>query len=53
MIDALSHVILGLTGVKSKYYRQEMDLLHPEYDSSRKRLMQHAVEYAPAWKKGN
>ncbi len=53
MTDALSHVILGLTGVKSKYYRPEMDLLSPQYNSSRRRLMQHVVEYDSALKTDN
>jgi len=45
MTDAASHLILGLTGVKTKYYRPQLDPLSPAYNSKRKRLMQHVVDY--------
>lgn len=45
MIDAISHVLLGLAGIKTEYYKPKYDLLHPDYDTSRHRYMQHAVDY--------
>lgn len=45
MIDAISHVLLGLAGIKTEYYKPKYDLLHPEYDEKRPRFMQHAVDY--------
>lgn len=45
MIDALSHMLLGLAGIDCKYYNPKYDLLNPQYDGHRKRLMQHVVDY--------
>lgn len=45
MIDAISHTLMGLAGIKSKYYKPQYDLLNAEYDSKRERLMQHAVDF--------
>lgn len=45
MTDAMSHLLLGLAGIKCKYYRPQLDLLSPQYNGKRKRLMQHLVDY--------
>lgn len=45
MIDALSHMLLGLAGIECKYYNPQYDLLSPSYNEKRKRLMQHVVDY--------
>ena len=45
MTDATSHLLLGLTGVKTKYYRPQLDPLSSEYNAKRKRLMQHVADY--------
>ena len=45
MTDAMSHLLLGLGGIKCKAYRPELDLLSPQYNEKRQRLMQHLVDY--------
>ena len=45
MTDAMSHLLLGLADIKCKAYRPELDLLSPQYNEKRQRLMQHLVDY--------
>lgn len=45
MTDALAHMMLGLAGIKTEYYKPKYDLLHPDYDTKRHRYMQHVVDY--------
>lgn len=45
MTDALPHMLLGLAGVKCQYYRPEYDILSPEYNAKRQRLLLHQVDY--------
>lgn len=45
MTDALSHLLLGLAGIHCPYYNPRYDLLSPHYDSKRKRLLKHTVDY--------
>ena len=45
MTDAMSHLLFGLAGIKCKAYRPELDLLSPQYNEKRQRLMQHLVDY--------
>jgi heptose-I-phosphate ethanolaminephosphotransferase len=45
MTDAVSHLLLGLAGIKCKDYRPQLDLLSPQYNEKRQRLMQHLVDY--------
>ena len=45
MTDAMSHLLLGLAGIKCKAYRPQLDLLSPQYNEKRQRLMQHLVDY--------
>ena len=51
MTDAMSHLVLGLAGIKCKAYRPELDLLSPQYNEKRQRLMQHLVDYDELVKK--
>ena len=51
MTDAMSHLLLGLGGIKCKAYRPELDLLSPQYNEKRQRLMQHLVDYDEVVKK--
>lgn len=51
MIDAVSHMLLGLAGIKTEYYKPKYDLLHPDYDTKRHRFMQHVVDYDELMKK--
>lgn len=45
MTDATSHLLLGLAGIHSKYYRPEYDLLSPQYNADRKRIIKNTVDY--------
>ena len=45
MTDATSHLLLGLAGIHSKYYRPEYDLLSPQYNANRKRIIKNTVDY--------
>lgn len=45
MTDALSHMLLGLAGIHCPYYNPRYDLLSPQYDSKRKRLLKHTADY--------
>lgn len=45
MTDALSHLLLGLAGIHCPYYRSDYDLLAPDYNAKRKRLLKHEVDY--------
>ena len=51
MTDAVSHLLLGLAGIKCKDYRPELDLLSSQYNEKRQRLMQHLVDYDEIVKK--
>lgn len=45
MTDALSHMLMGLAGIHCPYYNPRYDLLSPQYDSKRKRLLKHSADY--------
>ena len=45
MTDATSHMLMGLAGIHTKYYRPEYDLLSPQYNSERKRIIKNQVDY--------
>ena len=45
MTDALSHLLMGLAGIHCPYYKQEYDLLSPQYNENRPRLLKHKVDY--------
>lgn len=45
MTDAMSHLLLGLAGIHTKHYRPQYDLLSPQYDATRKRLLKHTIDY--------
>lgn len=45
MTDALSHMLLYLGGIHCKYYRPDLNLLAPEYNAARPRIMKHQVDY--------
>ena len=45
MTDASSHMLMGLAGIHTKYYRPEYDLLSPQYNSERKRIIKNKVDY--------
>ncbi len=45
MTDALPHLMLGLAGIASKDYHAEYDLLSPEYDETRPRILKASADY--------
>ena len=45
MTDALSHMLIGLAGIHCPYYKPEYDLLSPQYNEQRPRLLKHSVDY--------
>ena len=45
MTDALSHMLLGLAGIHTPYYNPEYDLLSPQYNENRKRIIKNKVDY--------
>ena len=45
MTDALSHLLMGLAGIHTKYYKPQYDILSPQYDESRPRLLKNNTDY--------
>lgn len=45
MSDALSHLLLGLAGIHTPAYRPQYDLLSPQYDENRPRILKGQVDY--------
>ena len=45
MTDALSHLLMGLAGIHSPYYNPRYDLLSPQYDATRKRILKNTTDY--------
>lgn len=45
MTDAMSHMLLGLAGIHCPYYNAKYDLLSPNYNANRKRIIKRTVDY--------
>jgi heptose-I-phosphate ethanolaminephosphotransferase len=45
MTDNLPHVLLWLAGISAPYYRADRNLLSPDYDAKRPRLLKGIVDY--------
>ena len=45
MTDDLCHMLMGLAGIKSKYYNPKRDLLSRYFDTGRKRLLKGKYDY--------
>ena len=45
MTDALPHMLLYLAGIHSPDYRERLNLLSPDYDEMRPRLLKHSADY--------
>ncbi len=45
MTDALPHMLLYLAGIHSKDYKEEYNLLSPEYKESRPRILKNTTDY--------
>lgn len=45
MTDALPHLLLYLAGIHSPFYRDSLNLLSPEYNEKRPRILKHTTDY--------
>jgi heptose-I-phosphate ethanolaminephosphotransferase len=45
MTDALPHLLLYLAGIHSKDYHAEYNILSPDYDERRPRIIKGTVDY--------
>jgi len=45
MTDNLPHILLSLAGIYTKDYRSDYDLLSPQYNSKRPRMLKNQVNY--------
>ena len=45
MTDIISHTLINLAGIQSKYYRPEYDILNPAYDEQRKRMIRNQRDF--------
>lgn len=45
MTDALSHLLLYLSGIHCQYYREDLNLLSPQYNAKRPRIIKHQADY--------
>ena len=45
MTDNLPHILLWLAGISAPYYRTDRNLLSPDYDAKRPRLLKGIVDY--------
>ena len=45
MTDDLPHLMMGLAGIHSKYYNPRRDLLHQDFDTTRRRLLKGLYDY--------
>jgi len=45
MTDALPHMLVWLAGISSKDYHPQYNLLSPEYDEMRPRILKNSVDY--------
>ncbi|MBR1686907.1 MAG: phosphoethanolamine transferase [Prevotella sp.] len=45
MTDNVAQLLMGLAGIKSRYYRPDYDLLSPQYNVHRPRILKHATDY--------
>jgi heptose-I-phosphate ethanolaminephosphotransferase len=45
MTDALPHMLVWLAGISTEHYRAEYNLLSPEYDEIRPRILKNTTDY--------
>ncbi len=45
MTDALAHTLLYLGGIKTPYYRPQLDILSKQYNENRPRILKHTTDY--------
>ena len=45
MTDALAHMLLYLGGIHTRDYKEQLNLLSPDYDESRPRILKNTADY--------
>jgi len=45
MTDALPHLLMYLGGIHCRYYRPDLNILSPEYNAKRPRILKHQADY--------
>ena len=45
MTDALAHMLLYLGGIHANYYKEQLNLLSPDYDENRPRILKNTADY--------
>lgn len=45
MTDAVPHLLLYLGGIETPWYRESMNVISPNYDERRPRLLKHTTDY--------
>lgn len=45
MTDALPHLLMYLAGIHCKYYRPDLNILSPQYNAKRPRILKHQADY--------
>jgi heptose-I-phosphate ethanolaminephosphotransferase len=45
MTDALPHLLMYLGGISTPLYREELNVISPEYDEKRPRILKNEVDY--------
>jgi heptose-I-phosphate ethanolaminephosphotransferase len=45
MTDALPHLLLYLGGISTPLYRSELNVISPDYDMNRPRLLKGVADY--------
>lgn len=45
MTDALAHMLIYLGGIHARDYKEQLNLLSPEYDESRPRILKNTTDY--------
>lgn len=45
MTDALAHMLLYLGGIHARDYKEQLNLLSPEYDENRPRILKNTTDY--------
>ena len=45
MTDALPHLLLYLAGIHTPYYQAAYNVLSPQYDEGRKRILKNTADY--------
>lgn len=45
MTDALPHLLMYLAGIHCQYYREDLNILSPQYNAKRPRILKHQTDY--------